>query len=167
MRTNLFGTIALAAIAIFLAEIPAVSAEEQEKSVVDYEVQLERISKEITEIRKEFEDLITEVAASESSRIFIFIERLPQALLAKEITLVLDEKTIFSRALEPAELDVLEKGLPVQLADLRLPPGEHTVGINVLGMEQKTDGYVFQLDAAKFSYCAAKITETGVEWNIE
>jgi len=167
MRTNLVGTIALAAIAFFLAGSPAVSAEEQEKSVVDYEVQLERISKEITEIRKEFEDLITEVAASESSRVFIFIERLPQAMLAKEITLTLDDKTIFSRALEPAELDVLEKGLPVQLADLRLPAGEHSVAIDVLGMEQTKDSQVFQLDAAKFSYWAAKITETGVEWNVE
>lgn len=158
---------ALVWLTIVLISFPAFASDGREGSVEQYEARLEKISREIAEIRQEFEDLITEVAAGETGRVFIFIEKLPQAFFRKVITLSIDDKKILFRNLAPAELDILEKGLPVQLADLRLPPGKHTVLLDVSGMEQPKAMQVLELGLGEPSWWVAAPSELGVEWRTE
>jgi len=145
----------------------AVGAAEPPAGVVrDYEARLEEISKEIRDIRKEVEALVNEIAEGEYGRVFIFIEGPAPAVRDAGVSLSLDGKPILSRPLTPAELDVLNRGLPLELFSGRLPAGEHLVSLAPLGAALPSPTSM-RAERGRISSWVAKTAGPALEWRLE
>lgn len=154
-------------VAVWLASaLPAFGAEAPAGTVRDYEVRLEEISKEVQDIRREIEKLVQEVVEGETGRLFLFLEGAPPEFREKGATLIVDGKTVFSRPFTPAELDVVAKGLPLELAELRVTAGEHRVVLRPLGGKED-EPEVIKVDRGKVSSWVAKPGPKGLEWRSE
>lgn len=145
---------------------PSVAAEAPAGTVRDYEVRLEEISKEVQDIRRELEGLVQAVVEGETGRLFVFLEGVTPELRERGASLTVDGKTVFSRPFNPSELDVLARGLPLELAELRVSAGEHRVKLGSLGgAEPETD--VVRVARGAVSSWVAKPGPKGMEWRVE
>ncbi len=110
-------------------------AEKAEKSVRDYEERIERIAGEVETIREELEALAREMVEGETGRVLIFMKGKASDWSDRGLSLALDGKVIFSRPLSTSELDVLSRGLALELFEVRLTSGEHAVNLYEMGTE--------------------------------
>jgi hypothetical protein len=127
---------------------------------------LEEISKEIMEIRRELEALVTEVAGGEMGKVFVFLGSPVAEWETKGVKVVVDGKTVFSRPFTEAELDVLQRGLPLELVELRLPAGEHRVALARLGADLP-EPEVFAVPRGGLTSWVADVSDAGVTWRAE
>lgn len=144
----------------------AAAAEEAPQAIEDYEARLEEISREIEEIRTEMERLVEDVVYRETARVFIFVEGPTETLVAGGITLRVDEKTVFSRQFTSSELEFAERGLPIEVADLRLSAGEHRVELLLPGMEG-TEASTLSAPRGGIASWVARFGDMGTEWRTE
>ncbi|MBE0618486.1 MAG: hypothetical protein IH608_11255 [Proteobacteria bacterium] len=151
---------------LFLAVVPVRAAESPSGAVADYEARLEEISKEVAAIRRELESLVAEVVEGEAGRAFVFLERPGAGWKQKGAVLTLDGKMVFSRPFTAAELDVLERGLPLELGEWRLPAGDHRVALGILGQEPQEEAVLGVSRGAHTAWVATP-TEAGVAWRAE
>lgn len=135
-------------------------------AVRDYDTRLEEIAREVQEIRRELEGLVQDVVEGETGRVLLFLEGPAQAIRDKGVSLTFDGKTVVSRPLSPAELDVLTRGLPLELAELRVQAGDHRVTLAPLGTPPGEPGTV-RAERGKIASWLAKVGEAGVEWRVE
>jgi len=156
--------LALAPFLLLAAAVPAAAAPPD--AVADYEARLEEISKEVVAIRQELETLVAEVVEGESGRVLVFLERPGPEWKAKGGTLVLDGKRVFSRAFTPAELDVLERGLPLELGEWRLLAGDHRVALGVLGQDLSVESTLSVSRGVNTAWVATP-TPDGTAWRAE
>lgn len=157
---------ACAILVVMLGPPTALRAEVPESAVTDYEARLEQISKELLTIRRELETLVAEVVQQDLGRVFIFIKTPLPAWEEAGVAVAVDGKTVFSRTFTPAELDVLKRGLPLELADLRLPAGVHRVSLNVPG-EPPSEPESLTVKRGSLTSLVAAGVESGVKWHIE
>jgi hypothetical protein len=165
VRGVLFSAVSVTGVFLVCA-LPGSSADRSESAVSDYEARLEEISKEILEIRRELEAIVTEVAGGEMGRVFVFLESAVAEWKIKGVTVAVDGKTVFSRAFTDAELDVLDRGLPLELIELRLPAGEHRVTIARLG-DDLPEPEVFAVKRGDLNSWLADVGDAGVTWRAE
>ncbi len=134
--------------------------------VTDYEGRLEEIAREVLTIRQELEALVAEVVEGETAGVRVFLENPKPEWRQSGVRLLLDGKTVFSRTFSAAEQDVLEKGLPLELAQARLPAGEHEVVLAGFGEETAAS---VRLSAERGGVHAwvAGAGEKGVQWRVE
>ena len=154
-------------LSVALACSCAFGAEPQPPGAVrDYDTRLEEIAREIQDIRREVEGLVQDVVEGETGRVLLFLEGPAQAIRDKGVSLTFDGKTVASRPLSPAELDVLARGLPLELAELRVQAGDHRVTLAPLGSSPGEPATV-RAERGKVVSWMAKIEEAGVEWRSE
>ncbi len=153
-------------LAAFLAASPGLGAEQGAGAVRDYEAQLEQVSKEIREIRRETESLVQELVEGETGRVFLFLEGPAAGIKEVGASVTVDGKAVLSRAFTAAEQDVLGRGLPLQLVDLRLPAGEHKVTLAPLGVAAGKPASL-RAERGKVSSWVAKSAGAGLEWRAE
>ncbi len=151
---------------VLLAAAAAPAAEGPPSAVADYEARLEEISKEVSAIRRELETLVAEVVEGEAGRVLVFLERPGPEWKQKGATLLLDGKRVFSRTFTPAELDVLERGLPLELGEWRLLAGDHRVALGMLGLEPP-EGATLAVSRGVNSAWVATPGPDGVAWRVE
>lgn len=142
------------------AEPPAPGA------VRDYDARLEEIAREVQQIRQELDLLVQDVVEGETGRVLLFLEGPAQDMRDKGVSLSFDGKTVVSRPLSPAELDVLGRGLPLELAELRVTAGDHRVELSPLG-GQPGASHTVQAERGKVVSWVAKVGAAGVEWRAE
>lgn len=159
-----------AGLALFAPAAPSAEAPGADSrapdTVADYESRLEEISKELSAIRQELDRLIGELARGDLSRVFVFFEAPAPERVKKGVRLVVDGKQVFSRPFTPAELDVLNRGLPVELAALWLPAGEHDVALGDPG-DGEPARKAFSIAPGSLVSWVAGMTGAGVEWRAE
>lgn len=136
------------------------------QALSDYEARLEEIAHEVTAIRAELETLVAEVVEGESGRAFVFLERPGAEWKRAGVTLTLNGQRVFSRPFTPAELDVLERGLPLELGEWRLLAGEHQLALGRLGQEAP-EAATLTLSRGAIAAWVAVPGEAGVEWRAE
>lgn len=151
------------ALALALGSSSALGAEPAGGAVRDYEGRLEEISKEVQDIRRELEQLVQEIVEGEMGRLVLFLEGPAPAFRDKGVALSVDGKDVLSRPLSPAEIDVLTRGLPLELAELRVPAGEHPVSLGPLTGQAPPLASV-TAERGKVSSWIAKPGAEGVEW---
>lgn len=134
--------------------------------VTDYEARLEEIAREVLAIRQELESLVAEVVEGETAGVRLFLERPRPEWRKSGVRLLLDGKTVFSRPFSAAEQDVLEKGLPLELAQARLPAGDHEVALGGLG-EEAPSAARLKAERGGIHAWVAGAGEKGVEWRVE
>lgn len=134
--------------------------------VTEYESKLESIATEIQQIRQELEALAEELAEPEVGRVFVFLGSAPARVREQGVTVQVDERIVFSRPFTPAEQDVLSRGLPLELVELRLLPGEHGVSIQPLDGEPTVPA-TFSVERAVLASWVAQISASGVTWQRE
>lgn len=149
-----------------LAVGPSLGADAPAGTVRDYEVRLEELSKEVQDIRREIEKLVQEVVEGETGRLFLFLEGATPEFREKGVSLSIDGKTVFARALTPAEIDVLGKGLPLELAELRVAGGEHRVALVPLGAGSE-EAETLKTERGKVASWVARPGPKGLEWRSE
>lgn len=142
------------------------SAQGAPDALSDYEARLEQIAREVSAIRSELEALVAEVVEGESGRAFVFLERPGVEWKRAGVTLALNGQRVFSRPFTPAELDVLERGLPLELGEWRLLAGEHRLALGRLGQEAP-EAATLTLSRGATAAWVAVPGETGVEWRAE
>ncbi|PLX42713.1 MAG: hypothetical protein C0608_01220 [Deltaproteobacteria bacterium] len=98
-----------------------------ERAVKNYEERVEELSKEVASIREELEDLTRQMLEGETGRVFIFMRGRVSDWVDRAIALDIDGETLISRPLTPAELNVLGGDLPLEIIELRLAAGEHSL----------------------------------------
>ncbi|PLX44786.1 MAG: hypothetical protein C0609_04890 [Deltaproteobacteria bacterium] len=98
-----------------------------ERAVKNYEERVEELSKEVASIREELEDLTRQMLEGETGRVFIFMRGRVSDWVDRAVALDIDGETLVSRPLTPAELNVLGGDLPLELLELRLAAGEHSL----------------------------------------
>lgn len=142
------------------------SAEPAPGLVQDYEARLEEIAREIRDLRREVEILVNEVVAGESTQIYVFLEGPAPAFRDVGAALAIDGRPVLSRPLTQAEIDVLNRGLPLELFSGRMSAGQHQVSLAPLGA--KTPDTV-TLDAKKGGSASVvgRPGASGLEWRIE
>jgi hypothetical protein len=117
---------------------PARAGEEEdaakaEGAVRDFEERIEKIAEELTDIRRELESITREMVEGETGRVFIFLRSKVSDWADRSVELVIDDRKVLSRPLTSAELDVLSRDLPLEIFEIRLPEGEHTIQIGGAG----------------------------------
>ncbi len=134
-RLTLFLVLALALFsALAMTPAPAVAGEEEdaakaESAVRDFEERIEQIATELTSIRRDLEKLTREMVEGETGRIFVFLKGKVSDWSDRSVELRVDEEVVMARPLTAAELDVMSRDLPLEILDIRLPAGEHTISI--------------------------------------
>ncbi len=146
---------------IALLTVPALGSEVE--VVTEYETRLEVIAAEIQQIRRDLEDLVEELAEPEVGRVFVFLAAVPAEVRSRGVTVVVDDRTVFARPFTPAEQDVLDRGLPLELLDLRLLEGDHAVAIFPLDGDP-TAPAVFAVQRGAQASWVAQISASGVTW---
>jgi len=131
--------------------------------VTEYEARLEAIADEIRQIRQELEALVEDLAEPEVGRVFVFLATAPAQVRAQGVTVVVDERTVFARPFTPAEQDVLGRGLPLELVDLRLLEGDHSVALFALHGEP-TEPARFAVRRGAQAAWIAQLSASGVTW---
>jgi len=134
--------------------------------VTDYEARLEEIAREVLTIRQELEALVAEVVEGETASVRVFLENPKPEWRQSGVRLVLDGKTVFSRTFSAAEQDVLEKGLPLELAQARLPAGDHEVALAGFG-EEVPPGARLTAERGGIHAWVAGAGKEGVRWRVE
>lgn len=134
--------------------------------VKDYEGRLEEIAREVQDIRRSLEELVAEVVEGEMGRLLLFLDGPAPAMAEKGVSLTVDDQTVVSRPLTPAEIDVLGRGLPLELAELRVKAGEHRVALAPLGAPPGEPGTV-TAQRGKVSSWVGKLEAAGVAWRAE
>ncbi len=134
--------------------------------VTDYEGRLEEIAREVLTIRQELEALVAEVVEGETASVRVFLENPKATWRQSGVRLVLDGKTVFSRTFSAAEQDVLEKGLPLELAQARLPAGDHEVALAGFGEEVPPAARLTAERGGVHAWVAGAGKE-GVQWRVE
>jgi hypothetical protein len=132
-------------------------------AVKEYEGRLEELSKEVQDIRRELEQLVQEVVEGEMGRLILFLEGPAPAFKDKGVELSVDGKPVASRPLSPAEIDVLTRGLPLELAELRVAAGDHQVSLGPLAGEPAPPVQV-KAERGKVTSWIAKVGTAGMEW---
>jgi hypothetical protein len=154
------------ALAVLLAMGGARAADDPAGAVADYETRLEEISKEVVEIRRELEALVGEFARGELCRVFVFLETRDVGRVRGGVELRVDGETVFARPFSAAELDALGRGMPLELASLWLPPGDHRAtlaGPSADGGESP----VLVAGPGEVSSWIVHVEASGVEWRFE
>ncbi|MDF1551874.1 MAG: hypothetical protein P1P84_02375 [Deferrisomatales bacterium] len=146
---------------IALSMAPALGSEGE--VVTEYESRLEAIAAEIQQIRRELEDLVEELAEPEVGRVFVFLGAAPAEVRSRGVTVVVDDRAVFARPFTPAEQDVLDRGLPLELLDLRLLEGDHAVAIFPLDGDP-TAPASFPVQRGVQASWVAQISASGVTW---
>lgn len=136
------------------------------EALSDYEARLEEIAREVAAIRAELEALVAEVVEGESGRAIVFLERPGAEWKRGGVTLVLNGQRVFSRPFTPAELDVLERGLPLELGQWRLPAGEHRLALGRLGQDVP-EAVALTLSRGATAAWVAVPGDSGVAWRAE
>ena len=131
-----------------------------------YEARLDELSREVLQIRRELETILSGVVAPETGRILVLLENPPARWRVAGVSLAVDGKTVFSRPFTPAEVDVLERGLPLELVDLRLPTGERRVTLSQLGGSSAAP-VTLVVPAGGPTSWIAQGDETAVRWRSE
>lgn len=131
--------------------------------VTEYETRLEAIADEIQQIRRELEELVEELAEPEVGRVFVFLAVAPAEVRSRGVTVVVNDRTVFARPFTPAEQDVLDRGLPLELLDLRLLEGDHAVAIYALDGEP-TAPATFAVQRGAQASWVAQLSASGVTW---
>ena len=80
--------------------------------------------------------------------------------------MVVDGKTVFSRPFTPAELDVLKRGLPLELAELRIAAGEHRVALFLPG-SVSPEPQVFSVARGGLASWVASVSGAEIQWRVE
>ncbi len=111
----------------------AKDADRAESAVRDYEERIEEVAKEIQAIRRDLEALTREMVEGETGRVFIFLSGKASKWSKKGVSVELDGADVFSRPLTDSELDVLGRDLPLELLEIRLGAGPHTVLLTPIG----------------------------------
>lgn len=158
-RVALVVVLALATGAGWGAEAP--------RAVVDYDTRLEQIAKELLDLRRELEALVAELAAGDLGRVLIFVDKPPQEWRDKGIRLVVDGATLVSRTFTPAELDALQRGLPVELLDAWLPAGDRQVALEPQGNAGGGVESSLPAERSRVKAWVAQGGTAGVEWRAE
>ena len=96
----------------------------------------------------------------------LFLDGPAPAFKEKGVSLSVDGKVVVSRPLSAAEADVLTRGLPLELIELRVPAGEHTVSLAPLGGEPLAPAPL-RAERGKVSSWVATAGAAGVEWRAE
>lgn len=161
----------LAALLVFVVAAMGYAAENKdaakaESAVKDYEERIEQVAKEIEDIRDELEALTREMVEGETGRVLFFLKGKVSDWNDRGLELTLDGKTLFSRPLSPAELDVLGRGLPLELVEIRLPAGSHQVTLAEMG-EKKPQSVEITVERAKINAWVAKSEGASLEWSAE
>jgi hypothetical protein len=133
---------------------------------MDFEARLEEIAREIVEIRRELEAIVNDVAGGDLAKAFVFLEIPSNGLEMKGATVVVDGKTVFSRPFTPAELDVLNRGLPLELAELRVAAGEHRVALFQPGSDSPEPA-VFSVARGGLAAWVGSVSDAGIQWRVE
>jgi hypothetical protein len=149
---------------LLLSTAPVLGAEAE--VVTEYETRLEAIALEIQQIRRELEGLVEELAEPEVGRVFVFLAAAPAEVRSQGVTVVVDDRTVFARPFTPAEQDVLDRGLPLELVDLRLLGGDHAVAIYALDGDPTTPATFAVQRGTQVSW-VAQISASGVTWQSE
>ena len=131
--------------------------------VTEYETRLEEIAAEILEIRRDLEALVEELAEPEVGRVFVFLAAAPAEIRNQGVLLTVDDRTVFSRPFTPAEQDVLDRGLPLELVELNLLAGDHAVAIQSLD-GAPTEPAAFVVERGQLASWLALISASGVTW---
>jgi hypothetical protein len=123
---------------VFLCFTPVRAAEDEdaakaEGAVRDYEERIEEVAKEIESIRRELESLTKEMVEGDIGQAIVFLKGKASDWSDRGVSVKVDGKVVFGRPLSSAELDVLARGLPLELVELRLAAGSHKVGLSALG----------------------------------
>lgn len=154
-------------VSFLLAGASAQAAETAAPGVVkDYEGRLEEIAREVQDIRRSLEELVQEVVEGEMGRLALFLDGPAQGFAEKGVSLAVDDQLVVSRPLAPAEIDVLGRGLPLELAELRVTAGEHRVSLGPLGAAPTEPATVTAV-RGKVSSWVAKAGPSGLEWRAE
>lgn len=141
-------------------------AEDAVRAVQDYEERLGSIAAELQDIRRELDALAEEVVAPDLGRVFVFLQGPAPSWEAIGVSLAVDGKRVLSRRFSPAELDVLRRGLPLELADLHLEAGEHRVALSGLG-ETPPEPASLSAERGRLTSWVGRIGDTGVAWDTE
>ncbi len=113
------------------ASLPAALAGEAEDSakaeasVKNFEERLEGLSKELSSVRYELENLTKEMLEGETGAVRVYLKGKTSDFADKGVFLEVDGKMLLSRPFTAAELNVLGSDLPLELSELRLGAGEH------------------------------------------
>ena len=138
-------------------------AEKAEKSVHDYEERIERIAGEVETIREELEALAREMVEGETGRVLIFMKGKASDWSDRGIELALDGKPIFSRPLSTSELDVLSRGLALEIFEIRLTSGEHNISLYEMGTEPP-EPVPMPVKRAELNSWTVNIRDENTEW---
>ncbi len=141
---------------------PAGEAAARGAAVEDYERRLQEIAAEVVELRRDLEGVVRDVVDVELGRVFVFVEGPLEAWEAQGLTVTVDGAPVFSRSLVESEREVLRRGLPLELLDLRLAPGEHRVAVGAPGGEA-----TFPVERGTTASWIAAPGEAGPQWRAE
>ena len=164
--TSWVGWVGAALVVTLLSAGGVLGSDEPAGAVADYETRLEEISREVVEIRRELEALVGEMARGELSRVFVFLEARDVGRVRGGVELRVDGKIVFSRPFSVAELDVLGRGMPLELADIWLSPGDHRAALVGAG-EGGGESPVLVTGSGQVSSWILNLEATGVEWRFE
>lgn len=156
---------------LFLAGAPAALPAEgagtpDEGALNRYEDRLETLGQEVLTIQRDLEALLADARREDSSRVLLFLESPPSPYLAAGVSVTVDGMTVFSRPFAPAELDVLDRGLPLELVDLTLPPGRHRVALIERGAASP-EPTELSAEPGRLNSWVARGSQGRIRWHVE
>ncbi|GAB4271868.1 MAG: hypothetical protein Kow0092_26760 [Deferrisomatales bacterium] len=156
----------LLAWAIALTPVWGAEPSQADRAVEDYETRLEALAKELEAIRTELGQLVDELVAEGAGTALLFLETPPPQWRETGVRVRVDGRTVFARAFTAAERDVLDRGLPLEVAELHLAAGDHRVEVAPLDGDAQAAA-VLPLERAGLASWVARGGETGVVWRAE
>lgn len=135
-------------------------------SLTDYDARLSEVAAEVRGLRREVEALVAELAARELGRVLVFLETPAPTWRDQGVKVEVDGRTVFARGFSPAEADVFQRGLPLEVADLWLPAGEHRVSVMPLGGGPAASR-ALTVERGKMVNWVARSGAAGAEWRAE